>query len=96
MSMRPKRYCEKCGAFISPPENPCLMCGAPENPPVAFITSPIFDLAVQCLNGVKAWRDSDGNEPFPQELREQIDAVLMAYEVRKNGTFAERLARGKK
>jgi hypothetical protein len=41
--------------------------------------------AVYLLNGVKAWRDSDGNEPFPHDIREGIDALLMMAEVRRTG-----------
>lgn len=44
--------------------------------------SPIFTLAIDALNKTKAWRDCDGNDGFPHEVREQIDAVLMAYELR--------------
>lgn len=36
--------------------------------------------AVAVLNTVKAWRDSDGNEGFPHEARERIDALLMTFE----------------
>jgi hypothetical protein len=43
----------------------------------------IEHMAVRALNMVKAWRDSDGNEPFPHEAREMIDAVLMTYEQRR-------------
>lgn len=46
------------------------------------MASPIFALAVQALNGVKAWRDCEGNDGFPDEVREQIDAVLSAFELR--------------
>ena len=46
--------------------------------------SPVFlPLAIQLLNSVKAWRDCDGNDGFPQEVREQIDALLTAYELRE-------------
>lgn len=38
---------------------------------------------VQVLNDVKAWRDSDGNEGFPQATREAIDILLMTYEQRR-------------
>lgn len=41
--------------------------------------------AVRALNMVKAWRDSDGNVPFPHEARELIDAVLMTAEQRRTG-----------
>lgn len=41
--------------------------------------------AVRALNMVKAWRDSDGNEPFPHEARELIDALLMMAEQRRIG-----------
>lgn len=44
--------------------------------------SPIFTTAIDALNKVKAWRDCDGNDGFPHDVREQIDAVLMAYEAR--------------
>ena len=44
--------------------------------------SPIFTLAIDALNKTKAWRDCDGNDGFPHDVREQIDAVLMAYELR--------------
>lgn len=44
--------------------------------------SPIFLTAITALNGVKAWRDSDGNEGFPHDTRTLVDAVLMAYESR--------------
>lgn len=40
-------------------------------------------LAVEALNEVKAWRDSDGNEGFPESTRLKIDAVLMTYEQRR-------------
>lgn len=46
------------------------------------MASPIFALAVRALNGVKAWRDCEGNDGFPDEVREQIDAVLSAFELR--------------
>lgn len=63
----------------------------------ASTPAPLYlTLAIQALNGVKAWRDSDGNEGFPHELREKIEALLMAYEVRKNGTFAEQSQRAMK
>jgi hypothetical protein len=48
--------------------------------------SPIFTLAIDALNKTKAWRDCDGNDGFPHEVREQIDAVLMAYELRARDT----------
>jgi hypothetical protein len=54
--------------------------GAPKIEPTFF--------EVQCirvLNNVKAWRDSEGNEPFPQEAREMIDALLMTAEQRRIG-----------
>lgn len=44
--------------------------------------SPIFTTAIDALNKVKAWRDCDGNAGFPHDVRAQIDAVLMAYEMR--------------
>lgn len=46
--------------------------------------SPIYRAAVSALNGVKAWRDCDGNDGFPHKVREQIDAILLAYEARLN------------
>jgi len=32
--------------------------------------------AKELLRNVKAWRDSDGNEAFPHELRKDIDAFF--------------------
>jgi hypothetical protein len=43
---------------------------------------PLAQVAVQALNQVKAWRDSDGNEPFPHDTRLLIEAVLTAWELR--------------
>lgn len=45
-----------------------------------------YDMAIQLLNAVKAWRDCDGNDGFPHAVREQIDALLMAHEVRSKET----------
>jgi hypothetical protein len=39
--------------------------------------------AVRLLNAVKAWRDSEGNEPFPSDLVMWIDALLMMAEQRR-------------
>lgn len=39
--------------------------------------------AIEALNEVKAWRDSDGNEGFPEETRIKVEAVLMTYEQRR-------------
>lgn len=44
---------------------------------------PIFTTAIDALNKVKAWRDCDGNDGFPHDVREQIDVVLMAFELRQ-------------
>ncbi len=41
-----------------------------------------YPMAIGLLNRVKAWRDSEGNEAFPDDLRQRIDALLMAHEVR--------------
>jgi len=43
---------------------------------------------VQALNGVKAWRDSDGNEGFPTDLRMTIEALLMTAEQRRTNLTA--------
>lgn len=55
--------------------------------------SPIFTLAIDTLNSYKAWYDSHENSVVPDHLRMMTDAVLMAYEVRKNGTYAEQVER---
>lgn len=52
-----------------------------------------YPVAIGLLNQVKAWRDSDGNEQFPEKLRMEIDAILMAHEVRTQGTYAEQVER---
>lgn len=39
-------------------------------------------IAIRLLNRVKAWRDAGDGYPFPPALREQIDGVLMAAELR--------------
>jgi hypothetical protein len=44
---------------------------------------PLVQVAVQALNSVKAWRDSDGNEGFPHDTRLLIEAVLTAWELRQ-------------
>lgn len=49
---------------------------------VSAYRSPIFTEAITALNCVKAWRDCDGNTGFPIDVRERIDAILMAYELR--------------
>lgn len=41
-----------------------------------------YPIAIGLLNQVKGWLDSDGQEPFPLELRMNIDALLMAHEAR--------------
>lgn len=41
--------------------------------------------AVRLLNAVKAWRDCDGNDGFPDEVRLHIDALLMTAELRRTG-----------
>ena len=41
-----------------------------------------YPIAIGLLNQVKGWRDSEGNESFPLELRMNIDALLMAHEAR--------------
>jgi hypothetical protein len=48
-------------------------------------------LAIEALNEVKAWRDSDGNEGFPASTRDKVDAVLMTYEQRRDVAFATAL-----
>ena len=53
--------------------------GFPKAPPTI-----IEQLAVEALNEVKAWRDSDGNEGFPHTTREKIEAILMTYEQRRD------------
>lgn len=79
------------GRFSSPLKVVCRLCGlTPDGPPepapelVAqyVYASPIFTMAIDALNKVKAWRDCDANDGFPGDVREQIDAVLMAYELR--------------
>ena len=63
------------------------LAAAPAQPDAHMqMASPIFALAVQALNGVKAWRDCEGNDGFPDEVREQIDAVLSAFELRYSQT----------
>lgn len=48
------------------------------------VRTSIYDtIAINLLNEVKAWRDSDGNEGFPEPLRERIDVLLLATEVRR-------------
>jgi hypothetical protein len=41
--------------------------------------------AIATLNTVKAWRDSDGNEPFPDDAREGMELVLMLAAARRKG-----------
>ena len=48
-----------------------------------------YKLAIDLLNQVKAWRDCDGNDGFPHETREQIDALLMAHELRQRERTSE-------
>ena len=50
-----------------------------------------YKLAIDLLNQVKAWRDCDGNDGFPAETREQIDALLMAHELRQRERTGESL-----
>ena len=58
-------------------------------PTDALYASPLFVMAIDALNKTKAWRDSEGNEGFPGGVREQIDAVLMAYECRRSQVRAD-------
>lgn len=37
----------------------------------------------QALNSVKAWADMQPPAPFPWGVRESVEAVLMAYEIRR-------------
>ena len=85
--------CDKCGWKALIPGDECLNCNRDRYTSASFaapaqpdnnlqMASPIFALAVQALNGVKAWRDCEGNDGFPDEVREQIDAVLSAFELR--------------
>jgi hypothetical protein len=37
----------------------------------------------QALNSVKAWADTQPPIPFPWGVRESVEAVLMAYEIRR-------------
>lgn len=55
------------------------MSTEPKAPPLKSLYDTI---AIRLLNRVKAWRDQGEGYPFPQSLREQIDAVLMAAELR--------------
>jgi hypothetical protein len=41
---------------------------------------PLRDLMIGMLNRVKAWRDCDGNDGFPADLRDEIDALILAVE----------------
>lgn len=63
-------------------DNACEIVGAVNHGSPGYTYLPVM---VQLLNNVKAWRDSDGNEAFPLELRMNIDAMLMAYELRAGG-----------
>lgn len=49
-----------------------------------FLPTVLERIAIQALNEVKAWRDSDGNEGFPEHTRTLVDAALMTYEQRRS------------
>lgn len=58
---------------------------------IRLAESPVFlPVAIGLLNSVKAWRDSDGNEPFPVDLQMGIDALLGAHEIREREKSAGR------
>lgn len=44
---------------------------------------PLLLFAIQALNAVKAWRDCEGNDPFPHSVRDLVEAALMAWELRE-------------
>jgi hypothetical protein len=41
--------------------------------------------AIATLNTIKAWRDSDGNAPFPDDAREGMELALMLAAARRKG-----------
>ena len=57
------------------------------------MTATYYPIAIDLLNKVKAWRDCEGNDGFPPDVREGIDALLSAHEVRASGTYAEQVER---
>ena len=83
-------YTEDGGQHIT-----CLLCersarsGTAPTPSLDAAGNPKLEptllerIAIEALNEVKAWRDSDGNEPFPLDTRMKVDAVLMTYEQRR-------------
>lgn len=53
---------------------------------LAKVPSGVFlQMAVDLLNKTKAWRDCEGNDGFPQDVREGMDALLTAIELRERG-----------